>query len=258
MSEAPILELRNVTRKFGGLTAVNDLSFSVRRGSIHGLIGPNGAGKTTTFSLISGYYKPTSGQILYDAKDVSGMKTSRLAQRGLVRTFQGTTLFQELSVAENVRVGCHRAARAGFFSRIAGSDGAAERAADQRAREALELFDLAPYASEPTSSLPHGHQRALGMAVAFAASPALILLDEPFTGMNPEETRRMMQHVRRVRDEHGITVMLVEHDMQAVMGLCEQITVMNFGQRLTEGLPDEVRSDPRVIEAYLGREDHAA
>ncbi len=247
-----------MTRKFGGLTAVNDLSFSVRRNSIHGLIGPNGAGKTTTFSLISGYYKPTSGQIFYDGQDVSGVKTSHLAQRGLVRTFQGTTLFHELSVMENVRVGCHRSARAGFLSRIIGSDSAIERAAERRAQEALELFDLGPYANEPTASLPHGHQRALGMAVAFAAGPALILLDEPFTGMNPEETRRMMQHVRRVRDEHGITVMLVEHDMQAVMGLCERITVMNFGQRLTEGLPDEVRTDPRVIEAYLGREDHAA
>ena len=258
MSEAPILELRNVTRKFGGLTAVNDLSFSVRRNSIHGLIGPNGAGKTTTFSLISGYYKPSSGRIFYDGHDVSGLRTSRLAQRGLVRTFQGTTLFQELTVVENVRVGCHRAARAGFFSRLSGSDAAVERAADDRAREALELFDLGPYASEPTSSLPHGHQRALGMAVAFAAAPALILLDEPFTGMNPEETRRMMDHVRRVRDEHGITVMLVEHDMQAVMGLCERITVMNFGQHLAEGRPDEVCADPRVIEAYLGREDDAA
>lgn len=258
VSEAAILELRNVTRRFGGLTAVNDLSFRVRRNSIHGLIGPNGAGKTTTFSLISGYYKPTSGQIFYEGEDVSGLRTSRLAQRGLVRTFQGTTLFHEMSVIENVRVGCHRAARAGLLSRIAGSDTHLERAADRRACQALELFDLGAFAYEPTSSLPHGHQRALGMAVAFAAAPALILLDEPFTGMNPEETRRMMQHVRRVRDEHGITVMLVEHDMQAVMGLCEHITVMNFGQRLVEGSPEAVRSDPRVIEAYLGREDDAA
>lgn len=186
------------------------------------------------------------------------MKTSHLAQRGLVRTFQGTTLFHEMSVFENVRIGCHRAARCGLLSRITGSDARLEREADNRAQEALELFDLGPYADEPTSRLPHGHQRALGMAVAFAAAPTLILLDEPFTGMNPEETRRMMQHVRRVRDEHGITVMLVEHDMQAVMGLCEQITVMNFGQRLTEGGPEEVRTDKRVIEAYLGREDDAA
>ncbi|MEP9372738.1 ABC transporter ATP-binding protein [Mesorhizobium sp. KR1-2] len=258
MSDAPILEVRSLTRKFGGLTAVNNLSFAVRRNSIHGLIGPNGAGKTTTFSLISGYYSPTSGQILYDGKDVSGLKTSRLAQRGLIRTFQGTTLFQEFSVMDNVRVGCHRSARAGFVSRIIGSDAPVERAADRKAREILDLFDLGALADEPTSSLPHGHQRALGMAVALAADPVVILLDEPFTGMNPEETRRMMEHVRRVRDERDITIMLVEHDMQAVMGLCDRITVMNFGQLLTEGAPEEVRTDPRVIEAYLGRAEDAA
>ncbi|KRA00109.1 ABC transporter ATP-binding protein [Mesorhizobium sp. Root157] len=258
MSDAPILELRNVTRKFGGLTAVNDLSFAVRRNSIHGLIGPNGAGKTTTFSLVSGYYKPSSGKIFYQGQDVSGLKTSRLAQRGLIRTFQGTTLFQEFSVIDNVRVGCHRSAGAGFVSRITGGDAPVERAAENKARAALELFDLGQLADEPASSLPHGHQRALGMAVALAADPTLILLDEPFTGMNPEETRRMMDHVRRIRDERDITIMLVEHDMQAVMGLCERITVMNFGQFLTEGSPQEVANDPRVIEAYLGRTDDAA
>ncbi|RUM97820.1 ABC transporter ATP-binding protein [Pseudaminobacter arsenicus] len=258
MSDAPILEVRNVTRKFGGLIAVNNLSFSVRRNSIHGLIGPNGAGKTTTFSLISGYYKPTSGQILYDGQDVSGMRTSHLARRGLIRTFQGTTLFQEFSVLDNVRVGCHRSAGASFIARITGGDAPVERAAEKKAREILELFDLAALADEPTSSLPHGHQRALGMAVALAADPAVILLDEPFTGMNPEETRRMMEHVRRIRDEHDMTIMLVEHDMQAVMGLCERITVMNFGQLLMEGTPQEIANDPRVIEAYLGRDDDAA
>lgn len=250
--------MRDVTRKFGGLTAVDNLSFSVRRNSIHGLIGPNGAGKTTTFSLISGYYRPTSGQVFYQGQDVSGIKTSRLAQRGLIRTFQGTTLFQEFSVLDNVRVGCHRSARSGFASRITGSDAPIERAADRKAREVLELFDLGPLAEQPASSLAHGHQRALGMAVALAADPKLILLDEPFTGMNPEETRLMMEHVRRIRDERDITIMLVEHDMQAVMGLCECITVMNFGQFLTEGSPQEVANDPRVIEAYLGRTDDAA
>jgi branched-chain amino acid transport system ATP-binding protein len=258
LSDAPILELRNVTRKFGGLTAVNNLSFSVAPNSIHGLIGPNGAGKTTTFSLVSGYYKPTSGNVLYQGQDVSGLKTSRLAQRGLIRTFQGTTLFQEFSVLDNVRVGCHRSAGASFTSRITGRDAWIERAADKKAREALELFDLGSLADEPASSLPHGHQRALGMAVALAADPTLILLDEPFTGMNPEETRRMMDHVRRIRDERDITIMLVEHDMQAVMGLCERITVMNFGEFLVEGTPQEIASDPRVIEAYLGRADDAA
>ena len=258
LSDEPILELRNVVRKFGGLTAVNDLSFSVRRNSIHGLIGPNGAGKTTTFSLVSGYYKPTSGKIFYEGQDVSGIKTSKLAQRGLIRTFQGTTLFHEFSVIDNVRVGCHRSAGASFVSRIIGSDAPVERAAENKARAALELFDLGALADEPASSLPHGHQRALGMAVALAADPTLILLDEPFTGMNPEETKRMMDHVRRLRDERDITIMLVEHDMQAVMGLCERITVMNFGQFLTEGSPQEVSTDPRVIEAYLGRSEDAA
>lgn len=186
------------------------------------------------------------------------MKTSRLAQRGLIRTFQGTTLFQEFSVIDNVRVGCHRSAGSGFISRITGGDASVEREADKKARAALELFDLGQLADEPASSLPHGHQRALGMAVALAADPALILLDEPFTGMNPEETRRMMDHVRRIRDERDITIMLVEHDMQAVMGLCERITVMNFGQFLMEGTPQEIANDPRVIEAYLGRTDDAA
>ena len=253
----PILQVKNVTRRFGGLMAINDFSFEVRAGTIHGLIGPNGAGKTTTFNVISGFYAPTSGQVFYDGQDVSGRKTSALAALGLIRTFQGTTLFQEFSVLDNVRVGCHRSARASFFSRIMGTDRETERAATAKAMEVLEFFGLRELADETTVNLPHGHQRALGMAVALAADPKLILLDEPFTGMNPEETARMMDLVRLVRDR-GVTVMLVEHDMQAVMGLCEKITVMNFGTLLTEGTPEEVRKDPVVIEAYLGSAAHAA
>ncbi len=254
--EAPLLEVRNLSRRFGGLSAVDDLSFKVYRGRIHGLIGPNGAGKTTTFNLISGFYAPTGGRIFYEGRDITATRTSVLAQSGLVRTFQGTTLFQEFSVFDNVRVGCHRSAQAGFLARVLGTDAERERAADEKARDVLSFFDLADLADEPTSSLPHGHQRALGMAVALAAEPKVLLLDEPFTGMNPEETKRMMGHVRQLRDERGVTIMLVEHDMQAVMGLCDTITVMNFGSALAEGTPQEVRNDPRVIEAYLGRPSH--
>ena len=254
--ERPILEARGLTRRFGGLVAVNNFSFSVHEGVIHGLIGPNGAGKTTTFNVISGFYAPTGGRVFLRGLDISGRKTSALAAMGLVRTFQGSTLFQEFSVLDNVRVGRHLGARAGFLSRLIGTDRLSEREADARARETLAFFGLDELADEPVSNLPHGYQRMLGMAVALAAEPKVLLLDEPFTGMNPEETRRMMALVRRIRDR-GVTIMLVEHDMQAVMNLCDIITVMNFGALLVEGAPEAVRNDPAVIEAYLGSADGA-
>ncbi len=255
--DTPVLEARNLTRRFGGLTAVDNFSFKIMPGTIHGLIGPNGAGKTTTFNLISGFYAPTSGQVIYRGEDVSGHGTSALAALGLIRTFQGTTLFQELTVRDNVRIGCHLSAKAGFLSRVIGTDRSVESSVDQKADEILTFFALADLAGELALNLPHGHQRALGMAVGLAADPKLLLLDEPFTGMNPEETRRMMELVTLVRGR-GVTIMLVEHDMQAVMGLCDTITVMNFGSLLTEGTPEEVRADPAVIEAYLGSPEHAA
>jgi branched-chain amino acid transport system ATP-binding protein len=257
-AEQPILQIRDLSRVFGGIVAVKDFSLEVYPGTIHGLIGPNGAGKTTTFNVISGFYPPSSGQVIYLSQDVSRHETSALAELGLIRTFQGTTLFHALSVLDNVRLGCHRSAKAGLLRRILGSDRATEETADGKARGILELFGLQDLADELASNLPHGHQRALGMAVALAADPKLMLLDEPFTGMNPEETRRMAKLVRRVRDERGVTVMLIEHDMQAVMGLCETITVMNFGTRLAEGTPAQVRANPAVIEAYLGSAGNAA
>jgi branched-chain amino acid transport system ATP-binding protein len=225
--------------------------------TIHGLIGPNGAGKTTTFNLISGFYAPTAGSVIYQGRDVSGMRTSALAGLGLVRTFQGVTLFREFTVLDNVRVGFHGSAGAGIMSRILGTDRHIEARVTERAGDCSSSSASHDLRHELAANLSHGHARALGMAVAFAAEPKLILLDEPFTGMNPDETRTMMGLIRAVRDR-GVTIMLVEHDMQAVMGLCDVITVMNFGSRLTEGSPEEVRNDPAVIEAYLGRPDHAA
>ena len=257
-TEPPILQVRDLVRAFGGIVAVNGFNLDVHQGTIHGVIGPNGAGKTTTFNVISGFYPPTSGKVLYRGEDISRQSTSALAERGLVRTFQGTVLFHELSVLDNVRLGCHRSAKAGIASRILGRDRATEEAADEKARGILTFFSLEKQAEELASELPQGHQRALGMAVALAADPKLMMLDEPFTGMNPEETRRMASLVRRLRDEQGVTIMLIEHDMQAVMGLCETITVMNFGKLLAEGTPEHVRGNPAVIEAYLGSADHAA
>jgi branched-chain amino acid transport system ATP-binding protein len=256
--EEPILQVRNLVRTFGGIIAVNDFSLDVYKGSIHGLIGPNGAGKTTTFNVISGFYPPSSGNVIYLGEDISGHKTSALADLGLIRTFQGATLFHELKVLDNVRLGCHHSAKANLFSRVLGTDRHHEQEVDDTARGILEFFGLTKLADELASNLPHGHQRALGMAIALAAKPKVMLLDEPFTGMNPEETMRMADLVRRVRDEQGVTIMLIEHDMQAVMGLCEIITVMNFGTLLAEGTPNEVRTNPAVIEAYLGSVGDAA
>jgi len=253
----PILEVHGLSKQFGGLSAVADLSFSVETGEVRGLIGPNGAGKTTTFNVISGFYAPSNGRILYQGENIAGMRTSRIAARGLVRTFQTTTLFHEFTVLDNVRVGCHLGAHTGFLRTLLGRDRALEQAARDRALEILAFFGLEGLRDELAMNLPHGLQRALGMAVALAAQPRLLLLDEPFTGMNPEETRHMMDLVRKVR-EQGITLLLVEHDMQAVMGLCDRITVLNFGRLLAEGSPDEIRRHPEVVEAYLGAADDAA
>jgi branched-chain amino acid transport system ATP-binding protein len=246
-----ILEVERLSRRFGGLAAVDDLSFTVEPGEIRGLIGPNGAGKTTTFNVISGFNAPSSGRVLFEGRDISGLRTSRIAALGLVRTFQQTTLFQELPVLDNVLVGCHLQARRGLLATVLGRAGEREAAARAEVLEALEFFGLAGRQDELASNLPHGLQRALGLAVALVARPKVLLLDEPFTGMNPEETRHMMALIRKVR-ARGVTLLLVEHDMQAVMGLCDRITVLNFGRLLAEGAPQEIQSHPEVIEAYLG------
>jgi len=252
-----ILSVEQLTMRFGGLVAVDGLSFEIEPGEIRGLIGPNGAGKTTTFNVVSGFYSPTSGRVIYDGKDISGLKMSAVAARGLVRTFQHSTLFQELSLLENVRIGCHLFEAPRVLASILGKDKARRRETEAKALDTLDFFDLAGRKDDLAAELPHGLQRALGMAVALAADPKVLLLDEPFTGMNPEETRHMMDLMHRIR-ERGITVLLVEHDMQAVMGLCDKITVLSFGKLLAEGTPEDIRSNPQVIEAYLGVPHHAA
>ena len=256
MSDA-LLKMERLAMRFGGLTAVDRLSFTVEEGSIHGLIGPNGAGKTTTFNMISGFYTPSEGKVLLRGGEISGLAMHEVARRGVVRTFQHSTLFAELTVLENALVGTHMKFPPNVFAAIVGQDGAARRGARARAEEVLDFFGLSDLAGEPAGELPHGHQRALGMAVAMAAQPAVMLLDEPFTGMNPEETKRMMALMFKLR-ESGITILLVEHDMHAIMGLCDRITVMSFGRFLAEGGPQEIRSHPEVIEAYLGGGRHVA
>jgi branched-chain amino acid transport system ATP-binding protein len=248
---AGILEVERLSRRFGGLAAVDDLSFRVEPGEIRGLIGPNGAGKTTTFNVISGFNAPSSGRVLFEGRDISGLRPSRIAELGLMRTFQQTTLFQELPVLDNALVGCHLQARRDLFATLLGRARERETAARAAALEMLEFFGLAARRDELAANLPHGLQRALGLAVALVAQPKVLLLDEPFTGMNAEETRAMMTLIRKVR-ARGITLLLVEHDMQAVMGLCDRITVLNFGRLLAEGAPDEIQTHPDVIEAYLG------
>jgi branched-chain amino acid transport system ATP-binding protein len=247
----PLLEVRNVTKRFGGLMALNGISFAVEQGEIRGLIGPNGAGKSTMFKNIAGFYAPTEGDILFDGQSIVGKPPHTIADLGIVRTFQETTLFQELTVFQNVLVGCHLKVRSGIFSAILGLDGAQQKRAAEKASEVMEFMGLTERREQLASELPLGSQRALAIAIALASAPKLLLMDEPFAGMNPEETRHMMALTRKVVDS-GITVVLVEHDMKAVMGLCGFLTVLNFGSLLAEGTPEEIRANERVIEAYLG------
>jgi len=246
-----LLEIQGVTKQFGGLTALDNVSFSVESGEIRGLIGPNGAGKSTMFKNIAGFYQPSSGAIRFQGKNIAGHKPSAVAEMGLVRTFQETTLFQELTVYENALVGCHLRARSNLLTAIFGMDRERQQKAHEKVMKVLEFMGLMERKDQLALNLPLGSQRALALAIALAAEPKLLLMDEPFAGMNPEETRHMMVLTEKVRDS-GVTIVLVEHDMHAVMGLCGYLTVLNFGGLLAEGTPEEVRSNAKVIEAYLG------
>jgi len=246
-----ILEIKNITKQFGGLMALDDVSFQINEGEIRGLIGPNGAGKSTMFKNIAGFHVPTKGSIVYQGKNIEGKKPHTIAEMGIVRTFQETTLFQELSVFENALIGSHIKSRSNVFSAVLGLDRLKQEAASDKVMSVLQFMGLIERKDQLASELPLGSQRALALTIALVSEPKLMLMDEPFAGMNAEETNHMMDLTRKVQ-KSGVTVILVEHDMKAVMGLCNYLTVLNFGQVLAEGSPDEVRNNEKVIEAYLG------
>lgn len=246
-----ILKIDNVTKQFGGLMALDDVSFQIGQGEIRGLIGPNGAGKSTMFKNIAGFQVPTKGSIAYQGIIINGKKPHTIAEMGIVRTFQETTLFQELSVFDNALVGSHISARTNLFSAVLGLDKLQQEAASEKVIKMLEFIGLSERSDQLASELPLGSQRALALAIALVSEPELMLMDEPFAGMNTEETNHMMDLTRKVQ-ESGVTIILVEHDMKAVMGLCDYLTVLDFGQVLAQGTPDDVRNNEKVIEAYLG------
>lgn len=254
MSEHNImLEVQDLTIRFGGLVAVNAVNFQIPAGSIFGLIGPNGAGKTTLFNMISGVYKPTSGKVIFDGQEIQGKPSHKVSALGIARTYQNINLFKEMTVLENVMVGCHTRTKAGLAAAIfrTGAQRREERAVREKCMEILRFMELDDKASFKASSLSYGEQRRLEISRALASDPKLLLLDEPAAGMNATEKEELRQTVRRIADR-GITVLLVEHDMKLVMNVTDQICVISFGKRIGFGTPEEIQKDPAVIEAYLG------
>ena len=249
-----MLDVKNLSISFGGLKAVDDFSITIEKGQLYGLIGPNGAGKTTIFNLLTGVYKQDGGRILLDGKDITGHKAIQINQAGIARTFQNIRLFKELSVLDNVKVGLHNHHKYSTLSGILRlpSYYKVEKEMDERAMELLKVFDLDKEFDYKASNLPYGKQRKLEIARALATEPKLLLLDEPAAGMNPNETAELMKTIRFVRDHFDMTVLLIEHDMKLVSGICERLTVLNFGHMLAEGPTSEVLSNPEVIKAYLG------
>ena len=249
-----MLDVKNLSISFGGLKAVDDFSITIEKGQLYGLIGPNGAGKTTIFNLLTGVYKPDGGRILLDGKNITGHKAIQINQAGIARTFQNIRLFKELSVLDNVKVGLHNHHKYSTLSGILRlpSYYKVEKEMDERAMELLKVFELDSVADYKASNLPYGAQRKLEIARALATEPKLLLLDEPAAGMNPNETAELMDTIRFVRDNFDMTILLIEHDMKLVSGICEKLTVLNFGQVLTQGDTQTVLNDHRVITAYLG------
>lgn len=252
--KSPIMEARHLGIDFGGLTAVNDFNMAIGRTEIAGLIGPNGAGKTTVFNLFTKVYQPTRGTILLDGMDTSGKTTVQVNKMGIARTFQNIRLFDNLTVEDNVKLGLHNHINYGMFQGVFRLPGywKEEKIAHDRAMELLSIFDMQDMAKMKAGSLPYGAQRRLEIVRALGTNPSLLLLDEPAAGMNPSETAELMENIVRIRDTFQIAILLIEHDMSLVMGICEGICVLNFGQIIAKGTADEIMNNPTVIEAYLG------
>lgn len=254
MEATAMLEVKDLGISFGGLRAVDDFHISIKKGQLYGLIGPNGAGKTTVFNLLTGVYVPDSGSIKLDGADITGKKTMEINKAGIARTFQNIRLFKEQSVLDNVKIGLHNQMQ---YSTLTGifrlpKYYKVEKEMNERAMELLTVFDLDKEAEFLSSNLPYGKQRKLEIARALATNPKLLLLDEPAAGMNPNETKELMDTIHFVRDEFKMTILLIEHDMKLVSGICEELTVLNFGQVLAQGKTADVLNDPQVIKAYLG------
>lgn len=258
MEHNPLLQVKNIGIRFGGLKAVSGFNMEISQGELVGLIGPNGAGKTTVFNMLTGVYVPTEGEIFFNGGQINKLPPYKITQRGMSRTFQNIRLFNELSVLDNVKIAYHSIAKNSIISSIfrLPSHHANEKEMEEKAIEFLKIFELEKLTGEKAKNLSYGLQRRLEIARALAANPKLLLLDEPAAGMNPFETHELMDLIKFIRQKFDLTILLIEHDMKLVMGVCERISVLDHGQLIAEGSPEEIRNNPRVIEAYLGEEVH--